>query len=157
MTDTSAQDRRDWFRLQLNDRNAVPQHGKRTSSMGQSSAGMTPIARPENHDGLDLTQLPPMREAILSGSDVEQLFADIESCASDVLLMQRTTRGRRATASRADTSTDLHAACNTILTAQVSRLQIRYQWQGQAWIDTLECHPNGYRLVRIVHTAALPG
>lgn len=144
MSDSPKLSRRDWFRL----RRAKPAIG---ASVGEQARGLKPIAHPENHDGMDLSQLPPMREAVLTPGDVEQLFADIEQLASDVLLMQRSTRAARAVASRAETSERLGAAKRGLLSGELPRLQLRYQWQDTAWIDTLETRPDGFRLIRIAH------
>jgi len=138
MTESNGQQPREWFRLQ----------GK---SMGQTKPGMQPIEQPVNHDGLDLSQLPPMREATLSQDELRQLFNDIEALADEVLLMQRNRPAARATAAVAATAAQLHTARDALLAASIARLQIRYKWRGQAWIDTLEARGAQFRLVRIRH------
>lgn len=151
MSDSPKLSRRDWFRLRPATAKQQPDSASRSSevSIGQDARGLQPIAHPENYDGLDLSQLPPMREAVLTAEDVRQLFADIETFATDVLLMQRTSR--TATASRVHTSENLVAAKRALLGGRIRRLQLRYRWQDTAWIDTLEAHPNGFRVVRIAH------
>jgi len=119
--------------------------------MGQTKPGMQPIAQPVNHDGLDLSALPPMREAFLSADEVRQLFADIEAVATDVMLMRRSPAASRATAEKASSTEQLQSACDALLSAKISRLQIRYSWRSQAWIDTLEARGDQVRLVRIRH------
>ncbi|MFT4558047.1 MAG: hypothetical protein ACI92S_003421, partial [Planctomycetaceae bacterium] len=110
--------------------------------------------------------LPPMREALLSEEQVRQLFADIESLGSDILLMQRSERSQRATASKATaskataskataskatTAEQLRTAQDSLLSGSVPRVQIRYHWEEANWIDTLEGRDDGVRLVRISH------
>ena len=151
MTDSSKLTRRDWFRL----RRPTPQTNVAANAqppkMGQKTAGLKPIPDPVNHDGMDLSELPPMREAMLTREEVNQLFDDIETQGSDILLMQRVTRTGQATAARAKTSEQLTLAKESLLSASVPRVQIRYRWQDSAWIDTLESKPDGFRLVRINH------
>jgi len=161
MTDPAKLSRRDWFRLQLarpESESTQPvslqtdsQTKQRDATMGQSKAGLRSIAHPENHDGLDLSQLPPMREALLSTAQIEQLFADIDAMASDILLMQRSSRAARATATQATSSDNLDSAKSALLSGHITRLQIRYRWDDTAWIDTLETKPEGTRLIRIAH------
>ena len=124
--------------------------------MGETPNGLQAIAHPVNHDGMDLAELPPIREALLTEEQVRQLFSDIESLASDILLMQRSARAQRATASRATaskatTAEQLRTAQNSLLSGNVPRVQIRYCWQEASWIDTLEARDNDVRLVRISH------
>jgi len=157
MTNSHKMTRREWFRLSkphspTNTQTRPQSTDKPERSMGQSTAELTPVEHPVNHDGMDLSQLPPMREALLSAEQIELLFADIEQFATDILLMQRSSRTAQATVSKASTSEQLSTAKNGLLSAKLKRLQIRYRWQNAAWIDTLESRPDGFRLIRIVHT-----
>jgi len=119
--------------------------------MGETSHGLQPIEHPVNHDGMDLTELPPMREAMLSVEQVQQLFADIEALASEILLMQRSPRSQRATSARVSTAEQLRTAKDALLSSTLPRVQIRYHWQAMNWIDTLERRDDGVRLIRIAH------
>ncbi|NQV25522.1 MAG: hypothetical protein HQ518_14275 [Rhodopirellula sp.] len=119
--------------------------------MGEVPNGLQAIAHPVNHDGMDLAELPPMREALLSEDQVRQLFSDIESLASDILLMQRSARSQRAAASKVTTEEQLRMAQDALLSGDVPRVQIRYRWQEANWIDTLERRDDGVRLIRIAH------
>ena len=151
--------RRDWFRLIPRRSESETPEGNvasettsaATASMGASSRGLQSIPHPENHDGLDLAELPPMREAFLSEEQVRQLFADIETLATDILLMQRAVGSARASASLASTAEQLRTAQQSLLSGAIPRVQIRYRWQSSHWIDTLERRDAGIRLVRIVH------
>jgi len=163
MTDDIKMSRRDWFRLRPRrvEPSTQPELTANESpgeppiatvhSMGEARNGLQPIAHPENHDGMNMAELPSMREAMLSEDQVRQLFVDIEALATDVLLMQRSARSQRATASRATTAEQLRAVQDTLLSGTIPRVQIRYHWQAANWIDTLERRENGVRLIRITH------
>jgi hypothetical protein len=169
MADDPKMSRRDWFRLrprpaESNDKVSESKSDKTPNgpehSMGETPNGLQAIAQPVNHDGMDLAELPPMREALLSEEQVRQLFSDIESLGSDVLLMQRSARSQRAAASTVTTEKQLRLAQATLLSGDVPRVQIRYHWQEANWIDTLERRDDGVRLIRIAHNTvdtATPG
>lgn len=159
MAEGKKMSRRDWFRLSPSrpesealEGNAPSKTGSAAApSMGASPHGLQTIPHPENHDGMDLAELPPMREALLTEEQVRQLFADIETLATDVLLMQRLAGSARALSAVASTAEQLRTACQSLLSGTIPRVQIRYHWQAVHWIDTLECHDAGIRLVRIAH------
>lgn len=159
MSDPNTMSRRDWFRLlpqssgskRPADSAAGSAEAAVTPSMGATPQGLQAIPHPENHHGMNLADLPPMREAVLSEEQVRQLFADIEALASDVLLMQRLPGSTRAAVSTASSAEQLRAAQQSLLTGAIARCQIRYGWEGTHWIDTLERRDTGVRLVRIAH------
>jgi hypothetical protein len=149
--------RRDWFRLRPGrpvvetpiDSTSV---ADRKPAMGQSQETLQPVAFPENHGNVNLTELPPMCEGLLSAEQVRQLFSDIESLASKVMLMQRLPNAQRASNPVLSTPEQLRAAESTLLSGAMPRVQIRYHWESVNWIDTLERREDGIRLVRIKHT-----
>jgi hypothetical protein len=151
MANENKMSRRDWFRLRPY--RAAPEKiaDRNEHSMGDQSQNLQPVPQPVNHDGMDLSELPPMREAFLSEEQVRQLFNDIETLASDILLMQRTPGSQRAIASRATIAAQLHQALESLLSGTIPRIQIRYHWQQMNWIDTLEHGENSIRLIRIAH------
>ncbi|MBT6494862.1 MAG: hypothetical protein HOL01_09955 [Planctomycetaceae bacterium] len=151
MSDPTQLTRREWFRLRPRQTRIATESRSKEHSMGQSQESLQPIPEPVNHDGLDLSELPPMREAKLSAEQVQQLFADIAQLGANIMLMRRTAQSPRAAAARASSSADLNAARDALITGQVSRLQIRYRWQDADWIDTLEAREEEFRLVRIAH------
>jgi hypothetical protein len=160
MAEGNKMSRRDWFRLvPRRPESETPDNASRNAervaapTMGASTHGLKTIPHPENHDGMDLAELPPMREAFLSEDQVRQLFDDIESLATEVLLMQRPVGSVRALGS-ASTAEQLRTALQSLLSGTVPRVQIRYHWQSSHWIDTLERHEAGIRLVRIAHDLA---
>jgi hypothetical protein len=160
MLDSDKISRRDWFRLRP--RRSDPSESVITAqatpcdpgpTVGETPNALRPIAHPQNHHGMNLADLPPMREALLTEEQVRQLFYDIETLASDILLMQRSSRSQRATApgATATTAEQLRAAQELLVLGTVSRVQIRYHWQSAHWIDTLERRETGVRLIRIAH------
>lgn len=165
MSDSHRMSRRDWFRL-------LPQRSEPTKpaagpanspeaavapAMGTTPHGLQAIPHPQNHDGMNLEDLPPMREAFLSEEQVRQLFADIEAFASEITLMQRLPGSARATPSATSVTEQLGTAQQRLLVGAIARVQIRYRWDDRHWIDTLERRDSGIRLVRIAHDpAAIP-
>jgi len=143
--------RRDWFRLGRRQSGSESRPADAPSLVGTDTSALQAVPQPVNHDGMDLSQLPPLREALLSADQVRQLFGDIETCACNVLLMQRSPTAQRATAARATTNQQLQTARDSLLSGGIHRVQIRYRWQESDWIDTLESRAEGFRLVRIVH------
>ena len=155
MTDSNQMSRRDWFRLRPRRTEANAAAGRGDHSMGEKPHGLQPVDQPVNHDGMDLSELPPMREACLSEEQVRQLFSDIDKLATDILLMQRSARSQRASVSSTATSAEqLRMAEDSLLSGSIPRVQIRYHWQDANWIDTLERRDDGVRLIRIAHNAA---
>lgn len=161
MGDGDKMSRRNWFRLQprrtpSNETESDDTVNAPSRTMGEAPDRLQAIATPVNHDGMDLFELPSMREALLSGEQVRQLFSDIETLGSDILLMQRSSRAQRASASRATaskptTAEQLRTAQDSLLSGKLPRVQIRYHWQEANWIDTLEVRDDAVRLVRISH------
>ncbi|HQX48455.1 MAG TPA: hypothetical protein PLR25_01020 [Planctomycetaceae bacterium] len=158
MSDSTKMSRRAWFRLRPPEPETEPQptlealpEKARTAAVGQTAVGLSEVAHPPNHDGMDLSQLPPMREALLSAEQVEELFSDIEQLGTDILLMQRSSRAARANVAAANAAKNLQIAKTSLLSGAIARVQIRYRWQDTHWIDTLEVKPDGYRIVRIAH------
>ena len=109
------------------------------------------MAAPENHGGINLSELPPMCESLLSKEQIEQLFSDIELLASNVLLMQRLPNAQRTSASSVASADQLKTVMLSLVAGTIARVQIRYRWEESNWIDTLERSENGFRLVRIQH------
>ena len=146
MSSDKKMSRRDWFRLKTPAANQML--GQQTESPKNNNQALQPIDLPPNHDGMDLSELPPMREALLSDEQLGVLFADIASQATDIQLIQR--RSHSATTAN-DGRERLELANKAILDGSVEKIQIRYRWQDGLWIDTLEKTDDRYRLVRIVH------
>ncbi len=159
MADGNRMSRREWFRLRPRHTDQDAAVSRNTANNDSTAMGEAPdvlqtVAHPVNHDGMDLSELPPMREALLTKEQVRQLFSDIESLASDILLMQRSASSQQASVSRATTAEQLRTAQESLLSGNVPRVQIRYLWQETNWIDTLEAREQDVRLVRIAHKQA---
>lgn len=159
--------RRDWFRLRtkatstssdlaqsdkhfLGHETATGNH-RSDPGLPETSRQLTEIELPPNHDGMDLNQLPPMREALLGIEQIAALFSDIAEFAAEIQLMQRKTGQGRAVGANVSTSRQLQAAKSALLEGQVPRIQIRYRWQNALWIDTLTRKERQFQLVRIRH------
>ncbi|PHS13984.1 MAG: hypothetical protein COA78_06270 [Blastopirellula sp.] len=141
--------RRDWFRLKIPHQNQSLGVDEPTANVSKQ---LEPIEHPPNHDGLDLNELPPMREALLSEDQLAMLFGDIEKLATEVQLMQRNSRTSGPNdRAKMDQSSSLSSAKDALLQNKTKRLQIRYRWNDTLWIDTLERKDLGFRLVRISH------
>jgi hypothetical protein len=135
--------RRDWFRL----RPPASPAANQPRLGAEPPAGLQSIEEPINHGGVDLSSLPPMHEATLDAQEVAALFEDLGEHATAVQLIARSAAGKAP-----DHSSQLDSACQRLLSGNVQKLQIRYQWQNAHWIDTLQQQPDGFRLVRIRHT-----
>lgn len=152
MTTENKMSRRDWFRLKSPKSPVLNQWLGKQSETSKVSQGLQPVELPPNHDGMDLAELPPMREAFLSVEEIGSLFADIASLATDIQLMQR--RQTKGIANVGIDKEKLELARIAFLDGSVAKIQIRYRWQDALWIDTLERKEKGFRLLRIVHAAA---
>lgn len=132
--------RRDWFRLRSpKDANQLP-----------NAPRLRPIDLPPNNDGMNLDELPPMCEALISQEEVRVLFSDLADHAENIQLFQKE-RNSRIDQPASSSTERLQIASSAFLQGLTSRLQIRYSWNGADWIDTLEAKDAGYRLVRIEH------
>ncbi|MCA9131019.1 MAG: hypothetical protein R3C12_21680 [Planctomycetaceae bacterium] len=156
MPENTRMSRRDWFRLRpARDDVKAPvidaPELTREPVIGHGQETLRPVAVPENYGGINLADLPPMRESLLSKEQVAQLFSDIELLGSNVLLMQRLPNAQRTSASSVASADQLKAAMISLVAGTIARVQIRYRWEESNWIDTLERTENGFRLVRIQH------
>ena len=141
--------RRDWFRLRPA---TAPKASGELVGHDANHKRLKPIEHPPNHDGMDLSELPPMREAALSAEEVKALVSDIGTLCTDIMLMQRSSSSQqRATAAKLDSHAQLEAAKTSLLSGQIKRVQIRYRWNGFLWIDTLAHLSDSWQLVRIKH------
>ncbi len=107
----------------------------------------------DSPDQLAPLDLPPISEATLDRQDIVALFRDLESFATDIELTQplRQRRGGSATTPSPATLIGLRDRLLDATASPNTKVQIRYTWQGQRWIDTIERLDSGFRLVRIGH------
>lgn len=147
--------RRDWFRLGKSHQNQLlstqPIAPASSPSQPVLPSPLKTIEHPVNHDGLDLSQLPPMSEAKLVAQQVDELIADIRQLGTHVTLMYRGISDLYSGELVGSALDQLLAARNELLSGRLSRVQIRYHWDGFLWIDTLEARNGNFRLVRIRH------
>ncbi len=148
MKDSSKLSRRDWFRLGKSARARTL--GEQQQTVAGNNA-LQPIEHPPNHDQLDLSELPPMRQAVLSREQVEALFSDIGYYGTEIQLMKRDSPTAQTAAGNVKSVQQLECAKNALFDGSVSRVQIRYRWQQILWIDTLKVDQGGYHIVRIAH------
>jgi hypothetical protein len=79
---------------------------------------------------------------------VEQLLADIETCAETLeILPKYTAQGRVPDAA----GVTLNEARGLLATRAVRALQLRYRYEGVDWWDTVMVTSQGFRIVRIRH------
>lgn len=96
--------------------------------------------------------LPDLHQAILEAAQVEAYFADL---AEHAALQEITAKsGPRTHAAEAPLTLD--QAHRALLQGDVRGVQIRYDFQGDTWWDTLMAGPQGIRLVRLRLADALP-
>ena len=145
--------RRDWFRLKSQSPSIAPQKTRPLVGEQTEDSKLQAVELPPNHDGMDLNELPPLREANLTSQDVNDLLDDIKALGSEVLLMQRSQGAKRATVDKLDTATQLSVASQALLGGKLDRIQIRYNWEGCHWIDTLSRESDSFRLIRVKHNS----
>jgi len=113
-------------------------------------ARMQPLAKPPNHDGLDMSELPPVHQAELSKEELAALFADVGQCATNIEII-----GQRNAPGQLDINALLQSLLEKLLRGEVEKTQIRYAWRSIRWIDTIQRDANRFRLVRIGHSGGL--
>ena len=96
----------------------------------------------------EATKLPELTESVLSPDQIRELFRDIEALTQIVEIIPK--HGSR---DYVDDSIelDLATARDRLLDRTYRGLQIRYQYDGGLWWDTLIRIPEGIRIVRIRH------
>lgn len=92
-------------------------------------------------------KLAELHEAILDAETLGRLFRDLELCTTVIEIVPRAARHQMVV----EPSLTLEEARNKILNGTLSGAQIRYQYEGADWWDTLIRTPQGVRIVRIRH------
>lgn len=101
-----------------------------------------------------MTPQVPLHQALLDDATVGQLFFDIAHAATLIAVLQKGPASRRVDA--ASSSPDALEAAHRAFTArEIGSVQLRYQFGGEEWWDTLLHTEQGVRLIRISHTRAL--
>ena len=92
--------------------------------------------------------LPELTESLLGAEQITDLFRDIGALTEIVEIIPK--QGPRDYVDDSE-SLDLESARAQLLDGGFRGLQIRYQYQGGLWWDTLIRVPQGFRIVRIRH------
>lgn len=95
--------------------------------------------------------MPEMCEGLLGPDDIEQLFADLEALTTVRSVVQKGAAERYADQG----VVSLDRAKESLVACDVAAVQIRYEYDGHEWTDTLMRQAAGYRLVRCQHPGAV--
>lgn len=99
---------------------------------------------------LDGPPIPEMREAILTEDDVRELVADLQAHTRVSGTLCKAAAQRQTPPH----NIPLEVAVEQLLARTVAAIQIRYEFNGYDWTDTLLHTAAGLRLVRCQHMAA---
>ena len=102
----------------------------------------TPADPPANDTG------PTTVEAVLTGSDLDDLFRDLTAC---VELQHIAVKHEDSRARAEPMGLDLAQARAVLDQPQTLAVQLRYAFEGALWIDTLTRTPTGFHLRRLRH------
>jgi hypothetical protein len=97
-------------------------------------------------------ELPPVHQASLAWSVVDELFDDLAALAQHVEVRLKLVGRARAEAG----TTDLAGARRALVDGSAIGAQIRYVHAGQPWCDTLVREAEGLRLIRMASPLASP-
>ena len=89
--------------------------------------------------------LPEIGEGLLIPSELAQLFRDYDRCTGSVEIVVKGGRGYVTNQSQPK----LQEAEQLLLQRGVRGIQVRYEYEGARWCDTLMPTDGGVRLVRI--------
>jgi len=89
--------------------------------------------------------LPPLWNGTLDRAAVEQLFADLAAHAEVLAVLEKGGPGQYCAADRPT----LADAREHLFDGLVRGVQLRYQYEGRLWCDTLLAVEGGYRVVRL--------
>lgn len=106
-----------------------------------SAVEVTPAVRDEATD----TPLSDVQIGVLDGALFEAYFADLEECAD----VRSVTLKRGSETHAEELSVSLEQAHLLMLVGSIRGVQIRYLFDGIAWIDTLAAQGDSVRLVRV--------
>lgn len=100
--------------------------------------------RPERISRQDV---PEVHQALLDPDTLDALLDDIRQCTRLLEVLVREPGRKYAS----DQPIGLEEACSRFRSGDVFGLQIRYEYEGDQWWDTLARIPAGVRLTRIRH------
>lgn len=88
--------------------------------------------------------VPLLTEGILDAATLRQLVTDLQAATVVQSVREKGPPGRYA----APDDLPLDTAFDRLLTGLARSLQIRYQYDGHDWVDTILALPSGFRVVR---------
>jgi hypothetical protein len=96
--------------------------------------------------------VPLMVEGLIDPPTLTRLFADLEAAATGITVREKGGPGEYAGASEISPS----EARDRLLNRVTRAVQIRYQFDGHEWTDTVMALPGGFRVVRCRHETLPP-
>jgi hypothetical protein len=103
------------------------------------------VTQPTFADG---PPVPLMVDGVIDATTLRQLFADLTTAAT--LLGIREKGSPTGYTSGGTVTADV--ARNRLLSGETRAAQVRYQFDGHEWSDTILALPTGFRVVRCRHT-----
>lgn len=102
----------------------------------------------ESHPAQHGESLPNLLEGQLDREQCAKLFSDLSESAQVLHVQVRPTVAREG-----DRKTSLHEAQRMLDSGNARRVQIRYNYKGDTWCDTLVVLNAGVRLVRMCQSS----
>lgn len=104
----------------------------------------------ENTENTPSEALPDLQQSVLDPATLDQLFVDLTDLTEITEIIPKAAAEGYVLE---HTQITLEEARALLLAGKIRGLQIRYNYQGSQWWDTLLPAPNGegYRIVRIEH------
>lgn len=127
-----------------------PKEGKPRVSLPvveSGAGGGEPATASEEAAPLRDEDLPELCDEVIGAATLGALFADLRSETRVFSVSLKAQGARRAEAGEAS----LASAEEELLRGSIGGAQIRYEYRGAVWIDTLLPRSDGFRLVRIRH------
>lgn len=98
--------------------------------------------------------LPDLQQAELDNNTIRSLFRDIGALTRVLEIIPKT--GARSMVPEAVSNLTLDSAADALLSGSVRGIQLRYEFEGSQWWDSVIAlpQPGTFRLVRIQHDPA---
>jgi hypothetical protein len=111
---------------------------------------MIPMPEESAAAEVETLKLPDLIESVLDGDQIADLFRDIAALTTVREIIPKT-GGRQEYVDETPAPLTLEAAREQLLAGAYRGLQIRYDYDGGQWWDTLIPVAEGTRIVRIRH------